>query len=335
MHLLVLGGTLFLGRHVVEAALSAGHRVTLFNRGTRPLAWPGVEQLIGDRDGGLAALDGRRFDAVVDTSGYVPRLVGAAARRLADVVEHYTFISSASVYTDFSRPGLDERSPVRQIDDPTSEDIRAHYGALKALCERAVDEALPDRGLHVRAGLIVGPFDASGRFGYWVGRVAEGGDVLAPGDPERAIQMVHARDLADWIVAMAADRKTGTYNATGPAERCTMGELLDACRNVSASDARLTWVDDAFLVAQEVAPFTELPLWLPPSDAGLLALDASRAIDAGLWFRPLAQTVEETLTWLRAPRREDVPARLANGASTVAGLTVERERALLAAWRAC
>jgi 2'-hydroxyisoflavone reductase len=333
MHLLVLGGTLFLGRHVVEAALARDHRVTLFNRGTRPVAWAGVEQLTGDRDGGLAVLDGRRFDAVVDTSGYVPRLVGASARRLVDAVGHYTFVSSASVYADLSASGIGEAARVRTIDDPTNEEIRTHYGALKALCERAVDDALPGRALHVRAGLIVGPFDASGRFAYWVRRVADGGEVLAPGDPKRVIQFVHARDLAEWIVTMAETRRTGVFNATGPERQCTMRDLLDVCRTASGSDARFTWVDDAFLVAHDVAPFTEMPLWLPPSDAGLLALDVSKAIAAGLRFRPLAETVRDTLDWLRSSMRVAAPPMLASGASTTAGLTDARERTLLDAWR--
>ena len=322
MHLLVLGGTRFLGRHVVDAALARGHRVTLFNRGTRAVAWPGVETLVGDRDGGLGVLDGRRFDAVVDTSGYVPRLVGESARRLADAVDHYTFVSSVSVYRDLERIGLDEDAAVRTVADPATEDVDAHYGALKAMCEAAVQRAMPGRTLSVRAGLLVGPFDESGRFDYWVRRVAAGGDVLAPGDPDRPIQLVDARDLADWIVAMAEARVAGVFNATGPAHRTTMGDLLDACRS-SADDARFTWVDDAFLVDAGVAPFTELPLWLPPSSNGLLRVDVSKAIEAGLRFRPLANTVRDTAQWLRAG---PAPGR-------IAGLVPERERALLAAWR--
>jgi 2'-hydroxyisoflavone reductase len=325
MHLLVLGGTLFLGRHVVESALARGHRVTLFNRGTHAVPWHEVERVIGDRDGGLGALDGRRFDAVVDTSGYVPRLVAASARKLAACVDQYTFVSSISVYRDLSLPGQDEEGEVLTVDDPSNEDFRTHYGALKALSERAVEAAMPGRALHVRPGLIVGPFDTSGRFDWWIRRMAVGGDVLAPGDPRRAIQLIDARDLAGWIVAMAESRRIGTFNATGPDRPLTMGDLLETCRSAAGGDARLTWVDDAFLVDQGVAPFTEMPLWLPPDSAGLLQVDVSKAIGAGLRFRPLADSVRDTAAWLRI--RETAPA-------TAVGLTAERERALLAAWHA-
>lgn len=325
MHLLVLGGTLFLGRHVVESALGRGHRVTLFNRGRNAVPWPEVEALVGDRDGGLGALDGRRFDAVVDTSGYVPRLVGASARKLADAVDHYTFVSSVSVYRDLSRPGQDETAEVLTIDDPSDEDFRAHYGALKALSERAVDVAMPGRALHVRPGLIVGPFDASGRFDWWIRRMNDGGDVLAPGDPRRAIQLIDARDLATWIVTMAETKRIGTFNATGPDRPLMMADLLETCRSVTASDARFTWVDDALLVDQGVAPFTGMPLWLPSSSAGLLQFDVAKAIAAGLRFRPLADSVRDTAAWLRT--REVVP-------QAAVGLSPERECALLAAWRA-
>lgn len=331
MDLLVLGGTLFLGRHVVEAALARGHRVTLFNRGTRDVPWPGVETRIGDRDGGLDALSGGRWDAVVDTCGYVPRLTGASARFLADAVDRYVYVSSASVYADLDVAGLDESGRTLTLDDPTSEDVPAHYGALKASCERAVEDAMPGRALHVRAGLIVGPFDATGRFAYWVRRMAEGGEVLAPGDPERPVQLVHARDLADWMVAMAEAGTVGTFNATGPERLLTMRELLATCAGDRAVGT--TWVDDDFLTAHDVAPFSEMPFWLPKESAGLLALDVSKAIGAGLRFRPLADTVRDTARWLDSdPGR--APTRLASGVATRAGLAPERERELLAAWKA-
>jgi 2'-hydroxyisoflavone reductase len=340
MKLLILGGTIFLGRHLVEAALARGHEVTLFNRGTRPLPWPDVEQLIGDRDidvaGGLDALDGRRFDAVVDTSGYVPRLVGASAAKLADAVEHYTFVSSVSVYRDLSATGIAESGALKTMDDPTDENVMANYGALKALCERAAEAAMPGRCLHVRAGLIVGPFDETGRFAYWLRRVAEGGEVLAPGRPDRPIQFIDVRDLVQWIVAMAEDRRAGTYNATGPAERLTMEDLLVACRSASGSDAHWTWVDDAFLVEQGVVPFTNLPLWLPPEVNGLLEVDVSKAMADGLRCRPLASTIADTMAWLGdEAASSDVPApTFGNAIAPHAGLSAERERALLDAWAA-
>lgn len=336
MRILVLGGTLFLGRHCVDAARARGHRVTIFNRGTRRGLWPDVEERVGDRDGaldgGLDALGDERWDAVIDPSGYVPRLVGASARRLADRVGHYTFVSSVSVYRDLAVAGLDERSPVLAVDDEANEDVAAHYGALKALCERAAEAAMPGRVLNVRAGLLVGPFDPSGRFTYWVRRVPRGGEVLAPGSPDRAVQFVDARDVAEWIVAMAESRGAGTFNATGPASPTTMGDVLDACRD-PAGDARFTWVDDRFLAAEEVAPFTELPLWLPPSAAGLLAVDVAKASAAGLRTRPLADTIADTTRWLRGAA-EAAPATLASGGSTKAGLDPDRERALLERWHA-
>src|SRR5688572_29497367 len=197
MRLLVLGGTKFLGRAVVEAAVARGHEPTLFHRGlTNPGLFPDLEHLRGDRDGGLAALQGRTWDAVIDPSGYVPRIVRASAELLADAVEHYTFISSISVYPSFPTPGMDESSPVGTLEDPTVEDVPAHYGPLKALCEQAAEAAMPGRVFHVRAGLIVGPNDPSDRFTYWPVRVAKGGDVLAPGSPERPVQIIDVRDLA-------------------------------------------------------------------------------------------------------------------------------------------
>ena len=328
MRVLVFGGTLFLGRHLVEAALARGHRVTLFNRGTRPGLWPDVEEIRGDRDGGLGALAAGEWDVAFDPSGYVPRVVGASARLLADRVDHYAFVSSASVYADFGRSGIDEHAPVATIADASDEDVKTHYGALKVLCERAAEDAMPGRVLHVRAGLIVGPFDVTGRFRYWVRRVGEGGEVLAPGSPDRRVQFVDARDLADWIVAMAEARRAGVFNATGPADVLTMGDLLEACRAATGSDARFTWVDDAFLAEHEVQAFTEMPLWLPADSQGLLELDARRAIASGLHFRPLVETIADVARAGMPPQ-----ATLASTTSPQAGLARDPERALLAAWR--
>lgn len=327
MELLIIGGTIFLGRYLVESALERGHRVTLFNRGQHsPELFPEVEKLRGDRDGGLDALRGRRWDAVIDTCGYVPRIVRASAELLAGAVDHYTFISSISVYAKLDRPGMDEQAELGRLDDETVEQITGEtYGPLKVLCERAVEQALPGRALIVRPGLIVGPHDVSDRFPYWPRRVARGGEVLAPGHPRVLTQIIDVRDLADWTVAMAERRATGAYNATGPAAPLTMGEVLETCREVTGSDARFTWVDDAFLLGQGVGPWMELPLWVPeePDSAGFSAVDCSRAIGAGLTFRPLADTVRATLAW-DAARPADTPRR--------AGLAAEREAQVLAAW---
>ena len=331
MNLLILGGTLFLGRHLIAAAQARGHRVTLFNRGSDRSTDADVERLRGDRDGGLAALDGRRWDAVIDTSGYVPRLVRASAERLADAADHYTFVSSASVYADMDADRIDERAAVAALEDPRTEDVAAHYAALKAACERAADDAMPGRVLHVRAGLLVGPYDPTGRFEYWVRRLADGGDVLAPGDPGRPVQAIDARDVADWIVARAEAGTTGVFNAT--ASMGSMADVLDACRTAAAAD--LEWVDDAFLLGHDVAPFSEMPLWLPRVWRGLMSLDVSRAAAAGLTARPIAETIDDTRRWLEAERASGAvrPARLASGVATGAGLDRARERALLAAWR--
>ncbi len=334
MNLLILGGTVFLGRHLVDAALAAGHQVTLFNRGRHnPDLFPQVEKLRGDRDGGLDALAGRRWDAVIDTCGYVPRLVRASAELLAGSVEHYTFISSISVYRDLDQAPVDESSPVGVLADESVEEITGEtYGPLKALCEQAAEAAMPGRVLNVRPGLIVGPHDPTDRFTYWVWRAALGGEVLAPGRPQRRIELIDARDLAGWILRSVAAGRTGVYNATGPAYELTMSDMLATCRQAIGSSARFTWVDEAFLLANGVAPWSELPLWLPEADNGVMAVDCRQAMAAGLAFRPLAETVEDTLAWLRADR-----APLDGGLGAIAlhaGMARAREAELLAAWHA-
>jgi 2'-hydroxyisoflavone reductase len=323
MRILILGGKLFLGRHLVEAAVVRGHEVTLFNRGqTNPELFPEVENLHGDRDGDLSALEGRSWDSVIDTSARVPRWVRTSAELLADRVDHYTFVSSCSVYADTSRPGTDERAPVHTLEDETVEEITSAetYGALKALCESAAEESLPGRVLSVRAGLIVGPYDDSGRFTYWVHRIARAGDVLAPEPHDQPVQLIHARDLAEWILTMAEEERVGVFNATGPEQPLTMEQLLEECRAATGSEARIVWTDEQALVDQGVEAWTDLPLWLAPGSnreiAGFLAIDVSKAVAAGLRFRPLEQTVRDTLE-----QAETKPE---------AGLDPVRERALLA-----
>jgi 2'-hydroxyisoflavone reductase len=333
MRLLVLGGTLFLGRAVVEAALARGDRVTIFTRGqTNPDLFPDAERLRGDREADLSPLTGRTWDSVVDTSGYVPRVVRAAADTLAGRVEHYTFVSSISVYSDFTK-GPREDSPVEVLDDPASEDVQEHYGALKALCEDVVREAYEEGALVVRAGLIVGPHDPTGRFTYWVKRVAEGGDVLAPGSPDRHVQFVDVRDLGEWMLRMAESRRGGTFNATGPVPPVTMGELLETCRRVTGSDARFVWVDDDFLLERGVEQWQELPLWIAsPELRGVVAADVSRAVAAGLAFRPLEETVRATLAWATSADAGE-PSRKQGVQLPEAGLRREREAELIRAWR--
>jgi len=318
VRLLLLGGPKFVGRAVIDVASARGHEVTLFNRGTTGAGlYPELDRVVGDRDGGLEGLRGREWDAVVDTSGYLPRVVGQSAGLLADAVGHYVFVSSISVYASFAEI-VDEGSALAEPSAPGSEDISADYGALKALCEREVDTAFPGRSTAVRAGLIVGPHDPTGRFTYWPHRVARGGDVLVPGPAWRPVQLVDVRDLAAWIVTAAEERLSGAFNATGPA---TMGAVLDAARRASGSTARAVEVDDAFLTGQGVGEWMELPLWIDPSNDDwrhFMEVDATRATAAGLTFRPLDDTVAATLA----------DAGLVDGV----GLTPERETELLTAW---
>ena len=325
MELLIIGGTRFLGRALVDEARVAGHTVTLFNRGrSNPALYPDVEQLHGDRDGGLAALAGRRWDAAIDTCGYVPRVVRAAAEFLAPAIDHYTFISTMSVYAEPLAEGTDEAAPVGTIPDESIEEITGgSYGPLKALCERAATEAMDGRALHVRSGLIVGPHDASDRFSYWPARVARGGEMLAPVSPGYGVQFIDVRDLAAWTLRATAARLTGAYNVTGPERPLPIGRLLDAARDLTGSDARFTWVPDDFLTAHDVGPYVELPLWVPADAGGFNSFNINRALAAGLTFRPVTETIADTLAWL-ATRPDDTVWR--------AGLTAEREAQLLAEW---
>jgi nucleoside-diphosphate-sugar epimerase len=332
MRLLVLGGTRFLGRHLVEVALERGHDVTLFNRGRSGLPPSGASSLRGDRDGGLDALNGGQWDAAIDTSGYVPRLVRASAERLAGSVGHYTFVSSISVYADSTRPHLSETASTGQLEADAAETVTGvTYGPLKALCEREAEGAMPGRTLVVRPGLIVGRWDTTDRFPYWVRRIARGGEVLAPGSPEAPLQIVDARDLAEWMLRMVERGCSGVFNATGPAAPLTLGGFLDTCLTTLGGDARLTWVDEAFLLEQKVEPFREMPLWVPAAAAGFMQCDIRRALDAGLTFRPLSDTIRATLDW-DAPRSEE-QRKPVQGELIGASMTADRERQLLQAWR--
>jgi 2'-hydroxyisoflavone reductase len=325
MRLLVLGGTKFLGRHVVDEALRRGHEVTMFNRGqTAPGLFPEAEEIRGDRDGGLALLGSGRWFAVIDTSGYVPRMVRDSARLLADHAEHYVFVSSESVYAGNDVPEQDETAPVGTLDDTSVEEITEDtYGPLKALCEQEVERAFPGRSLSARFGLIVGPFDPTDRFTYWVRRVAAGGEVLVPGPPEAPLQVIDARDGAAWLVSAAEARTAGTFNVTGPDRPFTFSDLVETCRAAADGDAEFTWVDPDFLLEQDVEPWSDLPLWLPGREyAGFMRRDVRRAIREGLQFRPLAETVQDTLRW---DSTRDVK-------TLSAGIDADREAELLRAW---
>jgi 2'-hydroxyisoflavone reductase len=312
MKLLVLGGTAFLGRAVADAALARGDELTLFNRGRRnPDLYPDAERLRGDRKGDLGALEGRTFDAVVDLSGYVPADVRASAELLRDS-GRYVFVSSVSVYADF-RQGPSEESPLAELGDlpvdRVAEDF-SNYGPLKALCEAEVQAVFGDRALIVRPGLIVGPHDPTGRFTYWARRLRSGGELLAPGPPQRLVQFVDVRDLGEWIVDAVERGLGGVYNAAN--EGVSMEELV--------AGADVTWVSDEFLLDQGVGPWLELPLWLPEGGehAGMHDADVSRAVAGGLRFRPLEDTLAGAAD---APEADGV------------GLSPAREEELLAAWK--
>ncbi len=331
MNVLVLGGTVFLGRHLVEAAIRRGHQVSLFNRGKHnPELYPEAEKLRGDRNGNLDALSGRHWDAVIDTSGHVPAAVKASATILADTSEHYTFVSTLAVYEDLLVvPGLNESAPVKRIsgeivEPPSPENI----GALKVQCESVIDEAMSGRSLIVRAGFLCGPHDPTDRMTYWPRRVSRGGPVLAPGSPKRRVQFIDARDLAEWILSSAETRRNGVYNATGPATPLTMEQFLNACKVESNSDSPLTWVEDDFVISacaeagRGFSRWSEFPLWAPGSGCEA-TVDCAKAISAGLKFRPLGETIRDTRVW-DAARPNDVPLR--------SGLSPTRESQLLEMW---
>jgi len=326
MKILILGGTIFLGRHLVDAAISRDHDVTLFNRGEHNAnLFPAVEKLRGDRDGNLFALEGRQWDAVIDTCGYVPRIVQASAELLASAVEHYTFISSISVYADVSKPGIDEEGELGVLEDESVEDITGGaYGPLKVLCEQAAEAFFPGRTLNIRPGLIVGPYDPSDRFTYWLHCIARGGEVLAPSPGQKPVQIIDARDLAEWIIGLIEARVSGVYNATGPDYRLTMQDLLELCRTELGSETTITWVDEGFLLGAGVEPWMDLPLWLAgDEDSGMLAVNVEKAISANLTFRSLEETIRDTYHWA-GKRPADHQWR--------AGLAPDREQELLTMW---
>jgi len=303
---------MFLGRAIAADALARGHELTLFTRGTtNPDLFPEAERIRGDRKRDLAAIEGRTWDAVIDTSGYLPADVRASAELLRDS-GRYVFVSSVSVYADFSS-GPTEESPTAELGSMPEDELAAdysNYGPLKALAEAEVERVFGDRALIVRPGLIVGPHDPTGRFTYWAHRLARGGELLAPAPPERASQFIDVRDLAAWILDAAERGLTGTYNATN--EGVSWSELL--------AGAEVTWVADEFLQEHEVGPWLELPLWIPdPEWVGMHSIDVGRAVAAGLRFRPLEETIRGAV---QAPLQDGV------------GLTPEREGELLAAWHA-
>lgn len=329
MKLLFIGGTQFVGRHAVAAALARGHQVTLFNRGrTNAELFPQAEKLHGDRNGDLHALAGRAWDAVIDVNGYVPRQVRDLAAALRGRVGHYVFVSTISVYDDAGIvPGMDEDAPLAGLADATTEEVTNEtYGGLKVLCEQAAAEAFAGRAVNVRPGIVAGPHDPTDRVTYWLQRLAQGGTVAAPGDAQRPVQFIDARDLGDFIVLAAERALTGSYNAVSP--WLTWEAFAAHVLAQAGAEGALVYIDDFDFVRDQLAerrPYGALPLAVPAAQAGIFQVSSARAQADGLTFTPLAQTVGDTLAWA-ATRAADYSWR--------AGLTAAQEAQLLAAWRA-
>ncbi len=331
--ILVLGGTAFLGPHFVRAAQANGHTITLFNRGkTNPGLFKDLEQLRGDREKGeLDALKGRQWDAVVDTSGYVPAHVEATATLLA-ASKHYQFISTISVYGSFGeRPDtIDEKTEAATVGDEdvakvnTIRQAMPFYGPLKARCEAAAAAAMPGKVCNIRPGLIVGPGDTSDRFTWWPMRCDRGGDMVAPGDQDGHVQFVDVRDLAAWMLHCIEQDVVGVHNVTGFHGRVSMAEMLGACKAATASAVNLVWLSEEFLAENKVSPYQQMPLWIPRE--GRSVVDCTKAIAAGLRFRPIADTVRDTLQWAKTERGDKPFART--------GLAADKENELIAKWRA-
>jgi 2'-hydroxyisoflavone reductase len=335
MKILIIGGTKFLGRYLVEEALKNNHDVTLFNRGTNKDEFNHVEQINGNRNTDIDLLKSGKWDAVIDTCGYLPQSVEKSVRVLKNHVNQYVFISTISVYKDFSQNDYNEEAELlemtREESDKLTKDndsvIMSHYGELKALCEKELLNTIPEKSLIIRPGLIVGPYDGSDRFTYWVTRINEGGEVLAPGNPNRTVQFIDVRDLAKWTIHMVEKGKNGTYNATGMNKELTMNSVLTSIKQGLGSDAEFTWASDEFLLKNQVGPWMELPLWLPETPledgkvmSGMLAANTDRALAEGLSFRSVGETALDTLNWYK-DYRDANPLR--------AGMSREKEGLLL------
>ncbi len=337
MKILIIGGTKFLGRHLIYAALENNHEVTLFNRGKNYAdeELPKVEQMHGDRNFDLEKLSHRNWDAVIDTCGYLPQIVKKSAEFLKDKVGQYVFISSSSVYSDTSKSNYDETTATAKLSDEEREKFEnldpnqelnglvlgESYGALKKLCEEEAEKAMPNCVLNVRAGMIVGAFDWTDRFNYWVLRVASGGEILAPGTPEKFVQLIDARDLSGWIVKAVEENITGTFNVTSKSLDLTFGKMLDEIKNATASDAQFIWADEKFLTENKVAPWSEMPFYLPESvedTKNFLTMNVDKALEKDLKFRPLKETILDLRSWREKQNFE-----------MKAGISLKREKELL------
>ncbi|SFA88983.1 MULTISPECIES: NAD-dependent epimerase/dehydratase family protein [unclassified Bacillus (in: firmicutes)] len=342
MKILVLGGSRFLGRAFIEEAQKRGHEISIFNRGNQNENLKNVEILIGDRNGDLSALKDRKWDTVLDTSGFIPRSVRESTQLLKNNVKHYTFISSISVYRDWIPVGLDEDYPLQTMSSDQADELTKdstgqfyeYYGAFKALCEQEAEKSMPGRVLKVRAGQLVGKNDYTDRFPYWIHRVAKGGTVLAPGNPHRPIQYIDNRDMALWILNAMEKQIVGSFNVTGPDHPVTMQEFLQSIKSVTGSDAEFVWADEKFLMDHGVAPWTEMPLWVPELFAlttgedepwkGTFSINISKALETGLHFRSLNETIKEIYHWQCKRNLTENDWK--------AGISAERERQLLEAY---
>ena len=339
LKILVLGGSRFLGKTFVEEALKRNHEVTIFNRGIQSPGIKDIEVLYGNRFGNLKALQNRYWDAVLDTSGFIPYTVQNTTNLLRDQVQHYTFISSISVYQDWIQENLDENYPVlemsieeaNQLSMDADGPIYQYYGHFKALCEQIAEKNMPGRVLNIRAGQLIGPNDYTDRVPYWVNRIAKGGKVLVPGNPNRRVQMIDNNDQANWILDMEEKHSSGTFNATGPDYPLTIKEFVDTCMKVTGSNADVVWAEEQFLLDQKVAPWTEMPLWVPENSPlspesvepwkGAFSINVDKAIQTGLSFRPLEDSITDIYEWEKTRRMTEDEWQ--------AGMRVDKEKELL------
>ncbi len=328
MNILVFGGTRFVGRHLVEAALDKGHHVTLFNRGqTNPGLYPQVEEIHGDRDGELSSLDGKHWDAVFDINGYIPRIVRQSAEKLRDLVGRYVFVSSVSVYADIANQASEADAPLHVLPDPTVETVTGEtYGGLKVLCEQAVTDIYRERGLIVRPGFIVGRYDYALRLPSLVARFKRGGERLA-GRPEQPVQIIHARDLGDWMVLAASNALSGAFNLTGAP--IPMQTLLDTVNARVDTPNTIIYTNDDFLQAHDIQAVDGLTYWVPQSEEGVMRIPIKKALDTGLILRNIAAIIDDIVTW------DGLDTQVTNAANNPRGIPLSqaREAELLTAWR--
>ena len=325
LRLLILGGTGFIGPHMVRTALSRGHEVTIFNRGKSSThLFPELEKLRGDRDGDLESLKGRDWDAVIDNTGYVPRHVRDSADLLKGHVGRYLFTSTGSVY-DLKQEKIDENSKLLEVTNPESEEVEKYYGELKVLCEKAVQDRYGDAATIVRPHIVAGPGDKTDRYTYWPVRIDAGGEIIAPGDPANPVQYIDVRDLSEFCIHLVEQDTPGIFNGAGPTySELSMQELLYAIRGVTSSKLEFTWVDEAFLSEQGIEQFG-YPLWVSLNSEykGLARVSIERSVKHGLKLRPLAVTAHDTLQWFKS---EPIERR------NKLQLNLERDEKILKAW---